>query len=119
MAARAQSAPAPAPAAAPPRSPPPAPPRNKELAALVARLTKEQQAVSRKERELAELHAKLAEEQRRLAENYRETGAREQRVFPPPTPVTQQMLPSHKAARSAEAGARQGYQSARDMMRDD
>ena len=47
------------------------------------------------------------------------TGTREQRVFPPPTPVTQQMLPSHKAARSAEAGARQAYQSARDMMRDD
>ena len=46
-------------------------------------------------------------------------GTREQRVFPPPTPVTQQMLPSYKAARSAEAGARQGYQSARDMMRGD
>lgn len=40
------------------------------------------------------------------------------RAFPPPAPVTVQMLPSYRAARSAEQGARQGYAAARDAMKE-
>lgn len=43
----------------------------------------------------------------------------QQRTLPPPVPVTTEMLPSWKAARSAELGAKLGYASAKDVMKDD